>query len=102
MTDAGTAPHASAREVPAARMRAWIAAHAEHIAALIGALLLATLQWYPAFSDVRATGFGDWQMIHHNWEAAYIAITRFGEWPLWDPFHCGGVSILGNPESQVY
>ncbi|HET8938354.1 MAG TPA: hypothetical protein VFN67_33145 [Polyangiales bacterium] len=49
-----------------------------------------------------ATGFGDWQMIHHNWEASYIAISRFGEWPLWDPFHCGGVPILGNPESQLY
>ena len=52
--------------------------------------------------DPRVTGFGDWQMIHHNWEAAYVSLKWFGEWPLWDPFHCGGVPILGNPESQVY
>ena len=63
---------------------------------------LALLQWWPMFRSAGATGFGDWQMIHHNWEAAYIAISRFAEWPLWDPFHCGGVPILGNPESQVY
>jgi hypothetical protein len=41
-------------------------------------------------------------MVHHNWEAARVAVSRFAEWPLWDPFHCGGVSILGNPETQIY
>jgi hypothetical protein len=62
----------------------------------------ALLQWWPMFRGAGATGFGDWQMIHHNWEAAFVALSRFGEWPLWDPFHCGGVPIFGNPESQVY
>jgi hypothetical protein len=70
--------------------------------ALLGCGLLALIQWFPAFRSIAATGFGDWQMIHHNWEAAYVSLARFGEWPLWDPFHCGGVSILRNPESQVY
>ena len=66
------------------------------------ALLVATIQWWPMLRDPAATGFGDWQMIHHNWEAALVSLQRFGEWPLWDPFHCGGVPILGNPESQLY
>lgn len=64
--------------------------------------LLALVQWWPMLRSASATGFGDWQMIHHNWEASFIALSRFGEWPLWDPFHCGGVPILGNPESQLY
>jgi hypothetical protein len=68
----------------------------------LGGLGVALVQWWPMFRSPLATGFGDWQMIHHNWEAAYVAVSRFGEWPLWDPFHCGGVPILGNPESQVY
>jgi hypothetical protein len=66
------------------------------------ALLIALVQWWPMLRDPMATGFGDWQMIHHNWEAAFVSLWRFGEWPLWDPFHCGGVPILGNPESQLY
>jgi hypothetical protein len=66
------------------------------------AAALALAQWWPALRVPEATGFGDWQMIHHNWEAAYVTLSRFGEWPLWDPFHCGGVPILGNPESQLY
>jgi hypothetical protein len=70
--------------------------------ALLAGAVVSVIQWAPALRDPFSTGFGDWQMIQHNWEAAYVSLTRFGEWPLWDPFHCGGVTILGNPESQVY
>jgi hypothetical protein len=77
--------------------------HAREFAlCLLVSLAIALCQWWPMIADPAATGFGDWQMIHHNWEAAYISLSRFSEWPLWDPFHCGGVSILGNPESQLY
>ena len=56
----------------------------------------------PALRALHATGLGDWQMVHHNWEVGWVALTRFGEWPLWDPYHCGGVTMLGNPESQHF
>ena len=61
----------------------------------------ASLLWAPAFVSPSATGFGDWQMIHHNLEAA-LASVRAGDLPLWDPYHCGGVTSLGNPESQHF
>jgi hypothetical protein len=64
--------------------------------------VLSFVQWFPVFREPGSTGFGDWQMIQHNWEAAYISLARFGQWPLWDAFHCGGISIFRNPESQVY
>ncbi|MFW6023228.1 MAG: hypothetical protein ACOC9O_00655, partial [Myxococcota bacterium] len=65
--------------------------------ALLG---VAIAYWFPAFVDPFATGFGDWQMIHHNWEAGHVALTRHGEWPLWNPYHCGGITMWGNPEAQ--
>jgi preprotein translocase subunit Sss1 len=68
----------------------------------LACVALSILQWFPIFEVRGSTGFGDWQMIQHNWEAAYISLARFGQWPLWDPFHCGGISIFRNPESQVY
>jgi hypothetical protein len=74
----------------------------ELVLAAFSSVCVAMLQWWPMLQAPAATGFGDWQMVHHNWEAAYVALSRFGEWPLWDPFHCGGVPILGNPESQLY
>ena len=60
----------------------------------------ALLFWLPAFREPFATGFGDWQFFMHMWEAGYVAIVRYGEWPLWDPYHCGGITIFGNPQSQ--
>jgi hypothetical protein len=63
-------------------------------------LVAAVLMWLPAFREPFATGFGDWQYFHHIWEVGYVALTRYREWPLWDPYHCGGITIFGNPQSQ--
>jgi hypothetical protein len=68
--------------------------------AVLGLLAVAVTFWLPAFFRPFHTGYGDWQMIHHNWEVGYVALRRFGEWPLWNPFHCGGITMWGNPESQ--
>jgi len=69
---------------------------------IVGCTLLAFGYWWPAFANLTATGFGDWQMVHHNWEVGRVAVERYHEWPVFDPYHCGGVSILGNPESQIF
>lgn len=74
----------------------------ERRVALLVTLGLALGQWGSSLVTGFHTGFGDWQMVHHNWEAAWVTVTRFGEMPLWDPFHCGGVPLLGNPESPTY
>jgi hypothetical protein len=74
----------------------------QRVIAPIACAVLSVVQWFPILRERGSTGFGDWQMIQHNWEAAYISLARFGQWPLWDAFHCGGISIFRNPESQVY
>ena len=70
------------------------------LAIALGSLAAACALWSPAFFQLQATGFGDWQFFHHMWEAGYVALTRYGEWPLWDPYHCGGITIFGNPQSH--
>jgi hypothetical protein len=69
---------------------------------LVASLLAATLMWSPAFSSLAATGFNDWPYFHHLWEAGYASVTRYGEWPLWDPTQCGGVTLFGNPQSPYF
>jgi len=73
------------------------------IVGLSGSLAVAfaahALAFYP---DPEATGFGDWQQIHHNWEVALAAWRQHGEWALWNPHHCGGITHLGNPEAQHF
>ena len=73
------------------------------------ALLLAAVStlamgafWAPAFETLGATGYGDWQWFHHMWEAGRTSIVRWGELPVFDPYHCGGVPLWGNPQAQVY
>jgi hypothetical protein len=58
--------------------------------------------WAPAFRHPTASGWGDWQWFHHMWEAGRIAIQRWHEAPLFDPYHCGGVPLWGNPQAQVF
>lgn len=65
-------------------------------------ILLAVIAYSPALIAWDASGFGDWQQFHHWWEVGRVSITRFGEWPLWDPNHCGGVSMWGQPQAQVF
>lgn len=65
-------------------------------AALVIAALLA---WAPLLASGHATGPGDWAWFHHTWEACRVALLA-GEPPLWDPFHCGGVPLWGQPQSM--
>ena len=65
-------------------------------------LLAGLLYWSPALWHWNATGFGDWQQFQHQWEAGYVAIMRYGELPLWNPHHCGGVFLFGDPQAQIY
>ena len=66
------------------------------------ALLAASGYWSPALIHFHETGFGDWQQFQHQWEAAWVAVVRWGEFPLWNPFHCGGVTLFGDPQAQAY
>jgi hypothetical protein len=60
------------------------------------------LAYVPALWEWDASGWGDWQQFHHWWEVGRVSILRHGEWPLWDPHHCGGVSMWGQPQAQMY
>ena len=69
--------------------------------ALFG-VVAALLYWSPALWQWDATGFGDWQQFQHQWEAGYAAVMRYGEFPLWNPHHCGGVFLFDDPQAQIY
>jgi hypothetical protein len=74
----------------------------KHAGILLAALTSALVLWWPMFVDLEATGWGDWQQFHHWWEVGVVSLRRWGEWPLWDPHHCGGVSHWGQPQAQNF
>ncbi len=58
--------------------------------------------WVVVFVEPQATGWGDWQFFHHMWEVGRVGVERYGALPLWDAHHCGGITLWGNPQAQVY
>lgn len=43
----------------------------------------------------------DWR-LHLSWAgAAHNTILHYGQLPTWNPYRCGGVSVIGEPESDV-
>lgn len=81
---------------------AWTRGSVRAALASAAAVAAAFAYWLPAFFDPRATGFGDWQYFHHMWEVAWVAMVRYGEVALFDPYQCGGVPLWSDPQAQTY
>ena len=79
---------------PGPRLRRWLA--------VAGSCAVACVLFREVWVEPEATGFGDYQEYHHLWEAGWVALTRFGELPLWNPHQCGGITQYGNPQTQVF
>jgi hypothetical protein len=47
----------------------------------------------PSFHD-------DWDFTEQLDWVAYASVTRFHHFPLWNPYKCGGMPLLGNPQSR--
>lgn len=96
-----------------AREFAWVA---------VASLAFAAICFYPILCDVVYLGPGlhDWlatgprfsnltQLPINNdsdlfdqlrW-VPYYTLTHYHQWPFWNPYKCGGMSMIGNPESGI-
>ena len=46
--------------------------------------------------------YSDWK-LHLSWAGTTRnTILEYGQLPLWNPYRCGGVPVLGEPESDVF
>lgn len=44
----------------------------------------------------------DWK-LHLSWAgSARNTLLHFWQLPMWDPYRCGGVPVIGNPESNIF
>ena len=56
----------------------------------------------PVFSHLRRfPASGDWDMFTQLRWVPYYTITHFHQLPFWNPYKCGGMGMLSNPESSV-
>lgn len=64
-------------------------------------LLLALMYFYPIISLHNVLGTQDWDMHFSYNEFTRKSILEFGEFPFWNPYHCGGFPHFANPQVSV-
>ena len=77
----------------------YVARHTPLRLALFGALALAAT-WPLLSSAALLNEFRDAQVLGHYESAAREAILRWHQAPLWDPYYCGGMYLLGTPQAR--
>jgi hypothetical protein len=63
--------------------------------------LLALAATWPLLSTATSlNAFRDAHVLGHYESAAREALLRFHQMPLWDPYYCGGMYLLGTPQAR--
>jgi hypothetical protein len=89
---------------------------------VLGSLGFAAVFFYPILCDIKYLGPGlhDWLLERPHFGnlaklpinqdsdlfdqlrwVPYYTLTHFHQWPYWNPYKCGGLPMLGNPESAI-
>lgn len=45
---------------------------------------------------------GDWDLAFFNFSVGYLSLFEYGQFPLWNPFYCGGVSYIASPDNPFF
>jgi len=72
------------------------------------ALIVALVGWFtaPLFSHIGNFGIRDWDQHIFYFGSVIKSVTEFRQFPLWNPWYCGGSVLFQNPQvpllSPVY
>lgn len=65
------------------------------------ALVLAFIFTLPILLSGKNLGIQDWDYYIGFFESARRSILVYHQFPLWDPYHCGGAPLFGNAQSAI-
>jgi hypothetical protein len=78
----------------------WRTAEARWVA--LGAALFGILFSYPILLRLtQPSEQNDWDFEAELHWVAYYSVEHFHQLPLWNPYKCGGMPMLGNPQSRI-
>ncbi len=64
-------------------------------------LIVAALAFIsPVLSRIHNVGVSDWDSHFFFYAVPVRTILEFGQFPLWNPYYCGGNAMLASPESS--
>jgi hypothetical protein len=65
-------------------------------------LVFALAFTYPILEHLREYGAaGDWDLITSLTWVPFYSLTHFHQFPQWDAYRCGGLPMIGNPQSRI-
>jgi hypothetical protein len=64
------------------------------------AVLALAATWPLLSAAASLNAFRDAHVLGHYESAAAEAVLRFHQMPLWDPYYCGGMYLLGTPQAR--
>ncbi|MBX3191910.1 MAG: hypothetical protein KF819_33275 [Labilithrix sp.] len=67
-------------------------------AAAVVAVVMSIVAWLPMIENGPKTPEGDGRYFLRAIETGKVAVRRYHELPLWNPFDCGGAPLWDNPE----
>jgi hypothetical protein len=74
----------------------------EPLLVILASTIYALLFTYPILGRLWRIGFfDDWD---YSWQLAWVqvhTIAYFHQLPLWNPYKCGGMQLLGNPQARI-
>jgi hypothetical protein len=53
----------------------------------------------PLLKDLYSSGSGDWDYFMFLYEGPSISLFEYKQFPLWNPYCGGGISMIGNPQA---
>ena len=69
---------------------------------MLGAALFGILFSYPILLRLtQPSEQNDWDFEAELHWVAYYSVKHFHQFPLWNPYKCGGMPMLGNPQSRI-
>jgi hypothetical protein len=68
----------------------------------LGSIALALIFCWPILPHLGRFGaFHDWEFTTELHWVPYYTVLRYHQFPLWNPYKCGGMPMFGNPQSRV-
>ena len=71
----------------------------ELICALIVFSFVSIIFLFPVFKNIGYLGWHDWDQHYFYNEAPRKTLLEYKQFPLWNPYYCGGNVLLAHPES---
>ena len=68
----------------------------------LGSTAFALAFSWPLFGHLGQFGaFHDWEEFTELHWVPYYTVVHFHQFPLWNPYECGGMPMFGNPQSRI-